>query len=174
MVYGDGWENRWEFLQMYVEAGDMVGYEGGSDEAYCFIGGYNKAFDCVSFEYIRDNYEYMRGLIIAAIDEFGAPEGDTLTPYRMDRLYRFLCVFDLLGLGATYVDSYVNGDEQSRAKYAERYEDVYTYYRDSGMNYQTGTITGEFMPQTMNLDSNPFIQFTAPSMRSHITEMLKG
>jgi len=174
MVYGDGWENMWEFLQMYVEAGNQAGYEGGSTESYCFIGGYNRAFDFVSFEYIRDNYEYMRSLVLAAIDEFGAPEGDGLTPYRMDRLYRFLCVFDLLGLGATYVDSYLNGDEESRAMYLERYTETYNYYLNSGMNYQVATLSGISMPSTINLDTNPFIQFTAPSMRPHITQMLSG
>ncbi|MBE6588219.1 MAG: DUF4838 domain-containing protein [Ruminococcaceae bacterium] len=173
-VYGHGWENMWEFMQMYVEAGDLVGYEGGNTEPYCYVGAYNRAFDFVSFEYIAENYEYMRELIISAINEFDPPEGGEHNSMRIDRLYRFLCTFDLLGLGATYVENYLNGDEASRAAYAERYEETYNYYFESGMRDTVYSKSGIDAPSTCNLDSNPFLQFTAGSVRPHITEMLKG
>lgn len=173
-VYGHGWKYMWEFMNMYVEAGDLVGYEGGNTEAYCFVGAYNRAYDFVSFEYIRDNYEYMRGLIVSAINEFDPPEGGEHNSIRIDRLYRFLCVFDLLGLGATYVSNYVNGDEASRAAYEERYECAYNYYYDSGMRFTVYNNSGIDAPKTINLDSNPFLQFTAGSVRPEITAMLRG
>ncbi len=174
MVYGHGWEYMWEFLQMYVEAGDLVGYEGGGSEPYCFVGAYNRAFDFVSIEYIQENYEYMRNLIISAYNEFDPPEGGEHNSIRMDRLLRFLCCFDLLGLGATYVDNYVNGDDESRALYEERYEWVYNYYFDSGMRFTIYSAWGTDAPAIINLDSNPFLQFTAGSVRPEITEMLNG
>ena len=173
-VYGHGWENMWEFMQMYVEAGDLVGYEGGNDEPYCYVGAYNRAYDFVSFEYIRDNYEYMRGLILATIDEFDPPEGGEHNSMRIDKIYRLLCVFDLLGLGATYVDSYLNGNEASRAAYEERYRQTYDYYFDSGMRFTVYSKSGIDAPATFNLDSNPFLQFTAGSVRPEITAMLNG
>lgn len=172
-VYGDGWENMWEFIEMYEEAGDLVGLENGGTEPYCFVGAYNRAFDFVSIEYIQENYEYMRSLVVATIDEFNnekCPGGES----RLDRLYRFLCVFDLLGLGATYVDSYVNGDEASRKIYEERYEWLYHYYFDSGMRYIVYVNSGIDAPKTCNLDTNPFIQFTAGSLRKDITSIMTG
>lgn len=173
-VYGHGWENIWEFVQMYVEAGDLVGYEGGNTEPYCFVGAYNRAFDFVSFEYIQENYEYMRELIVSAINEFDPPEGGEHNSMRIDKLNRLLCVFDLLGLGATYVDDYLNGDSSSREQYARRYEETYNYYFDSGMRYYVYTKSGIDAPATCNLDSNPFLQFTAGSVRPQITAMLQG
>ncbi len=173
-VYGHGWEYMWEFLQMYVEAGDLVGYEAGRSEPYCFVGAYNRAFDFVSIEYIQENYEYMRNLIISAYNEFDPPKGGEHNSIRMDRLLRFLCCFDLLGLGATYVDNYVNGDDDSRALYEERYEWVYNYYLDSGMRYTIYKAWGTDAPASINLDTNPFLQFTAGSVRPEITAMLNG
>jgi len=170
MVYGHAWENMWEFMQMYEEAGDMAGYEQGSTDPYCFVGAYNRAFDFVSYEYIQENYEYMRSLIIAAIDGYDPPEGAFHNSMRIEKLYKLLCVFDLLGLGATYMDSYVNGDEESRAVYEERYEWVYNYYKDSGMRDYVFNKSGFGMPTTLNLDSNPFTQFTPASAREHINE----
>lgn len=173
-VYGHGWENMWEFMTMYEEAGDLVGYENGGTEPYCFVGAYNRAFDFVSYEYIQENYEYMRSLIVAAIDEFDAPEGGEHNSIRIDKLYRFLCVFDLLGLGATYQDSYVNGDSDSRAVYTERYRWVYNYLADSGMNYTIYSKMGQSAPATFNLDSNPFYQYTSGSVRPEINAILNG
>ncbi len=173
-VYGHGWENMWEFMKMYVEAGNLVGYEGGNTESYCFVGAYNRAFDFVSFEYIRDNYEYMRSLIVSAINEFDPPENGEHNGMRIDKLYHFLCVFDLLGLGATYVDNYVNGDEASRSAYEERYEWAYNYYFDSGMRSYVYSKSGIDAPASFDLNSNPFLQFTAGSVRPHITAMLRG
>ena len=134
---------------------------------------YNRAFDFVNFEYIAENYEYMRGLILAAIDEFDTekvPNGAV----RKDKLDQLLCVFDLLGLGATYVGSYKNGTEEQRAAYEARYREVYDYYLYSGMNYYVTKYSGISMPETFNLDTNPFIQFTAVSVRPEITAALKG
>ncbi len=171
-VYGHGWEYMWEFMEMYVEAGDLVGYENGGTEPYCFVGAYNRAFDFVSYEYIQENYEYMRGLIISAIDNFDAPEGGEHNSMRIDKLYRFLCVFDLLGLGATYEDSYLKGDSDSRALYEERYRWVYDYLGDSGMNYTIYSNMGYAAPATFNLDTNPFYQFTSGSVRNEINSIL--
>ncbi len=173
MTYGEGWEYIYEFLQMYTEAGDLAGYELGGTEPYCFIGNYNRAFDFVNFEYIAENYEYMRGLILSAIEEFDSEKNPAGTS-RTEKLYRLLCVFELLGLGATYVDSYVNADEGSRAVYEERYAWVYEYYDESGMRFFVWRFSGENMPETFNLDTNPFLQFTSASVRPEITEALKG
>lgn len=174
MVYGHGWEYMWEFMQMYVEAGDQVGYENGGTEPYCYVGAYNRAFDFVSVEYINENYEYMRNLIISAYNEFDPPAGGEHNDIRMDRLKRFLCCFDLLGLGATYVENYVNGDSESRAIYEQRYTDTYNYYIDSGMRYTIYSAWGTDAPATINLNTNPFLQFTAGSVRAEITAMLNG
>lgn len=171
-VYGHGWENMWEFMTMYEAAGDVVGLENGGTEPYCFVGAYNRAFDFVSYEYIQENYEYMRSLIVAAIDEFDAPEGSEHNSIRIDRLYRFLCVFDLLGLGATYEDSYLKGDDASRAEYEARYRWVYDYLASSGMNYTIYSKMGQSAPTTFNLDTNPFYQYTSGSVRKEINAIL--
>ncbi|MBE6714218.1 MAG: DUF4838 domain-containing protein [Ruminococcaceae bacterium] len=173
MTYGQGYEYIWEFLEMYEEAGDMAGYENGNTQPYCFVGNYDRAFDVVSFEYIRENYEYMRELLMSAIEAFD-PDKTQGAGQRYERLYKMFCVFELLGLGATYVPSYVNGDELSRAIYEDRYAWVYEYYYESGMRYYVYIHTGIDRPATFNLDSNPFIQFTAGSIRSSITKQLKG
>jgi len=173
MVYGEGWEYIYEFMLLYEKAGDMAGKELGSTESYCFVGAYNRAFDFVSFEYIAENYEYMRGLILSAIEEFDSDKtagGEV----RTEKLYQLLCTFELLGLGATYVDDYKNGTEEQRATYEERYRWAYDYYADSGMRYYVWKYSGMNMPETFNLDSNPFIQFTAASVRPEITKALQG
>lgn len=173
MIYGEGWEHIYEFMKMYEEAGDLAGKELGSTESYCFVGAYNRAFDFVSFEYIAENYEYMRSLIVAALDEFDA-EKNPKGAGRTEKLYQLLCTFDLLGLGATYVDSYKNGTDEQRATYEERYRWLYDYYIESGMRYYCWNYSGMAAPETFNLDSNPFIQFTAASVRPEITKALQG
>lgn len=173
-VYGEGWEYIREFLAMYIEAGDMSGYENGGTVPYCWIGGYDRAFDCVSYEYIRDNYEEMRSLLLSAIE---AHKGSLSNggDYREIKLNKLFAVFELLGLGATYADSYLKGDAESRAEYEKRYHWFYDFYLNSGMKYYNDRTGGtDNYPATCNLDTNPFLQFTGGSMRPTITKALQG
>ena len=55
---------------MYEEAGNVTGLETGGDVPHCFVGNHARAYNTTSIIYLQENYEYMRGLILSAIEAF--------------------------------------------------------------------------------------------------------
>ncbi|MBR6676791.1 MAG: DUF4838 domain-containing protein [Clostridia bacterium] len=172
--YGRGWENIYQLIQMYEEAGNAVGFEGGNqNSSYCYIGNYDRAYDLVSVVYMNENYETMRNLILAAIEE----HDESLTTnsgYTTTKLNNLFYAFEILGLGATYLDHYVNGTEEQRAEYKKRADSFLEYYLNTGMTVSSYTEYHAKVPEVFDLDAgNPaYYFFPGGSRRSVVIELL--
>ncbi|MBQ4066594.1 MAG: DUF4838 domain-containing protein [Clostridia bacterium] len=169
--YGEGWEYIYEFIQMYEEAGDVAGYELDGTEPHCFVGNHARAYDTTSVVYINENYEYMRGLLLSAIDAYvdGKTTNDGLRIKKLNDLFN---CFEILGLGATYVDNYMNGTDEQRAEYEERYTAFLGYAKNNGMRVSS---YAEFntLPATVDLSVNPASHFLlACTWRAKIEPLL--
>ncbi len=175
MVYGRGYEYIYEFLMMYEEAGDLCGTETGGDVPYCFIGNYDRAYDFVSITYINENYEEMRDLLLAAI-EANEPSLTTNSGLRESKLQNLFYCFEILGLGATYLDNYKNGTEEEKAEFAKRFDAFYSYYKSTGMTTSSYTDYDENRPENIDLDlQNPaYYFFPGGSRRASINALLGG
>lgn len=173
--YGRGWESIYKLIQLYEEAGNAVGFEGDNqNSSYCFIGNYDRAYDCVSVVYMNENYETMRNLILAAIDANNANNNTTNKNYTTKKLNDLFNAFEILGLGATYLDNYVNGTEEQRAEYERRYTDFLNYYWNNGMTVSYYAEYNNKVPQTVDLDSgNPcYYFFPGASRRLAVLNLL--
>lgn len=172
--YGRGWENIYTLIQMYEEAGNAVGFEGGNqDTTYCYIGNYDRAYDLVSVIYMKENYETMRNLILAAIEEHDESV-TTNSGYTTTKLNNLFYAFEMLGLGATYLDNYVNGTEDQRAEYKERADAFLEYYLNTGMTVSSYSEYHAKVPEQFDLDAgNPsYYFFPGGSRRVVVTNLL--
>ncbi len=172
--YGRGWENIYTLIQMYEEAGNAVGFEGGNqDSSYCYIGNYDRAYDFVSVVYLNENYETMRNLLLAAIEE-NDTEATTNSHYTTSKLNNLFYAFEILGLGATYVDYYVNGTEEQRAEYKNRADAFLEYYLSTGMNVSSYPEYHAAVPDQFDLEAgNPaYFFFPGGSRRLVVTNLL--
>ncbi len=172
MAYGNGWEYVYEFIQMYEDAGDAVGFEFGDEgeASYCYIGNYDRAYDFVSAAYLQENYETMRNLLLAAIEAFDDSQ-TTNDGLRVTRLNNLFNCFEILGLGAVYVPNYVNGNDEQRAEYTERYTEFYNYAVRTGLRI-SGSNT---IPDKIDLSINPAISYLiAGSRRENVNTILLG
>ncbi len=169
--YGDGWEYIYEFIQMYEEAGDVSGLENGGEVPHCFVGNHARAYDTTSIVYIKENYEEMRNLILAAIDAYN--KGKTTNDgTRIKKLNDLFNCFEILGLGAIYVDNYMNGTDEQRAEYEARYATFLKYANDNGMRVSSYSEYNT-LPSTVDLSVNPASHFfLGCSWRSNILTLL--
>jgi len=142
MYYGDGYEYIYEYIMMQNEAGDLVP---------CFINNFDRPGDMMSYEYLAENYEYMRGLIIKALEMAEREECVT-------RLEHLLMCCDFMGLSSVYEEMYVSGDAESKAAYEERYTEFYNYVSDNHI-----VIFSEpsyySVPDSVDFTINPMTQF---------------
>ena len=173
--YGRGWKNIYKLIQMYEEAGDAVGFEGGNqNSSYCYIGNYDRAYDMVSIAYVNEHYEEMRDLILAAISENNANHDTTNTNYTAKKLNDLFNAFEILGLGATYLDHYVNGTDAQKAEYERRYTDFLNYYWNNGMTVSSYEEYNSKVPSTVDLSvGNPaYYFFPGGSRRLTVTNLM--
>ncbi len=109
IYYGDGWQ----YIREYIELVDAA-----SDELGCWTNNYDRPFNMNNEAYFRDNYDYLDSLFEKAL----AAAANDIHRNRVE-LCRMQC--DFLGLSATYQTKYVEGTEETRAIYAERYARLY-------------------------------------------------
>jgi len=94
IYYGAGYEYIYEYLVMQDISGTMD---------TCYLNNYSYPQDMYDEEYLADNYEYMRGLIVLAIIMAeGADE--------IEHLEKLLVTCDFTGLSAVHKDWYTNGN----------------------------------------------------------------
>ncbi len=128
LFYGEGYEYIYEYVVMQDEAGNLNP---------CYVNNLDYPGDMFNYEYIGENYEYMRELVLKAL---AVAEGDEI--YRIERL---LVNCDFLGLSATFNAVMRDGtDEGAKAVFVERYEAMDSYIRSHGLNigiYDINTIT---------------------------------
>ena len=157
---------------MYEEAGNQVGFEIENGTTYCFIGNYDRAYDLVSVVYINENYETMRNLILAAIEEYD-PAHAKNSGYIEKKLNDLFYAFEILGLGATYLDNYVNGTKEQKAEFEKRYTEFLNYYHSTGMTVSSYSEYSDAVPTEVDLSHNPcYYFFPGGSRRGYVTALL--
>ena len=160
MFYGDGYEYLYEYIQMQDEAGNVndvpvldadgnpVLDENGEPvtDIICYINNCDYPGDMFDYEYIRDNYEYMRGLLTKAL---ALAEGD-----QIQKVERLIVSCDALGLSACHTSWYEEGtDEAKKALFVERYTWMYNYIKSHNMNVGLGANVQTIQ---LDLDKTPF------------------
>ncbi|MBQ7835772.1 MAG: hypothetical protein IJ389_00800 [Clostridia bacterium] len=110
--YGDGYEYIYEYIVMQDEAGNATNY--------CFANNVDYPGDMYDYDYIRENYEEMRNLILKAI---ALAEGDD----QIKRCSYLLVNCEFLGLSAYHKDYMVSEDAEWNAEYESRYEWMFNY-----------------------------------------------
>lgn len=119
MYYGDGYEELYQFILMQNEAGDRMP---------CFINNWDRPRQMYDYQYIDENYEDMRSLLVTAREKAFDDE-------QRSRLETMLVCFDFLGLSCVYHRYYKNtDDEELRQLYRDRYDYMYEYIRDNNMD----------------------------------------
>lgn len=118
VYYGPGYEKIYELAVMYEAAGDQ------GDQ--CYTNNVDYPGDMFGYEYFRDNYEYMRQLILDAMDMAASDD-------QHQRLEWLLIGCDVLGLSAKHADWYVNGTDETKALYVERFTWMYNYVMETNM-----------------------------------------
>ena len=151
--YGKGWEYVYEYLCMQDEASDcndfiqadssgnpVIGADGQPVRRIaCYINNLDYMGDMFDYEYMGENYEYMRELIL---------KGMALVPAsdkQMYQRYEFLLMnVEMIGLSAVRKSWYLdpNADPEKKATYMERYDWLFKFLRDERMNYGDG-LNGE-------------------------------
>lgn len=130
MYYGDGAEYILEYIKMQDHAGNInttSGKEYGTIESYCYTNNLDYPGDMFDYAYMRDNYEYMRGLILKAL---ALAEGNQIR-----RCEYLLMNAEFLGLSACHNSMYLEStDEAQKAEYVKRYEWLYNFIKDSGVD----------------------------------------
>ena len=171
--YGRGWENIYTVVQMFEEAGDAVGFETSAGSSYCYIGNYDRAYDLVSVVYLNDNYETIRNLILEAIDMYDS-ELTTNSSMVVKKLNDLFNYFEILGLGATYLDNYVNGTDDQRAEYATRAAEFLSYYHTNGMTVSSYEEYSANVPSEFDLEAGNPVYYFCPggSRRAHVIALL--
>ena len=130
-------------------AGDLCGT--------CFVSNFDRPGDMYSYEYIDENYEYMRQLLCDAIDMCESLDRVKRDMY-VRRLEILLICFDFLGLSSSYDRMYTYGDEDSRALYEERYTYMYNGIKSHGMIIFSDPATYS-LPDSIDSTENPMKQF---------------
>ncbi len=144
--YGAGWEYVYEYLCMQDEAGnvnDVKDYdehgnpvldENGNHKSHiiCYINNLDYMGDMFDYEYMVENYEYMRELILKGMALVPADDA------QMYQRYEFLLMnVEMVGLSAVRKSWYIdeNATAENKAKYMERYDWLFKFLRDERMNY---------------------------------------
>jgi len=149
--YGAGWEYVYEYICMQDECSNVnvVGcqgenavpvYDENGEHIYavsCYINNCDYMGDMFNYEYLNENYDYMRELILKAM-ALSTP-GDK----QMYQRYEFLLMnVEMLGLSAVRKSWYLSEDatEEQKTKYMERYDWLFnfltteTLYDGDGIN----------------------------------------
>ncbi len=148
--YGNGWEYVYEYICMQDEAANLnvVGcqdssanpiYDENGQHKYavsCYISDIDLMGDMFSYEYMNENYEYMRELILKGMAL--VPEEDK----QMQQRYEFLLMnVEMIGLSAVRKSWYLAEDatDEHKATYMERYDWLFSFLRyenlyDDGIN----------------------------------------
>lgn len=140
IYYGDGYEELWEYILMQTEAGDRCGT--------CFINNFDRPGDMYSYEYLGENYEYMRDLLESAYEKVNTDD-------QKEHMEQLLVCCDFMGLSSVHTDWYTNGENVDL--YCERYNWMYNYIKDNEMEIFSSELF--LLPPSCVYDVNPMTQF---------------
>ncbi len=116
--FGEGYEYIYEYIVMQDEAGNALGK--------CYENNLDYPGDMFDYDYIHENYEYMRELVLKAM---ALAEGD-----QIKRCEYILVNCDFLGLSAHHKDYLSSEDAEWKAEYEERYTWMFNYIRTNYRN----------------------------------------
>lgn len=136
MDFGEGYEYIYEYIVMQDEAGNATDR--------CYENNIDYPGDMFDYDYIHDNYEYMRELVLKAM---ALAEGR-----QVKRCEYILVNCDFLGLSATHADYMASEDAEVRAEYEERYTWMFNFIK--GGNYRYLAWRWETNIQDFELDFN--------------------
>ncbi|MBQ3528626.1 MAG: DUF4838 domain-containing protein [Clostridia bacterium] len=142
VYFGGGAEEIFEYMGMLTEAGDLSGT--------CFVNNFDRPGDMYSYEYLAENYEYMRGLLVSALEKAKSKD-------QQDHVLKALVCCDFMGLSSVHTDWYVNGE--NKELYCERYTWMYNTLIEQGMTTIFSTPDYYLVPSTIDFEINPMIQF---------------
>ena len=142
MWYGEGYEELWEYIEMQTEAGDRCGT--------CFINNFDRPGDMYSYEYLAENYVYMRGLLETA-------HAKAKNHAQKTRVETLLVTCDFMGLSSLHTEWYLEGTEETKQLYMDKYLWMHHYIKTHGMRIFSGSVY-EF-PEEVIYDVNPMTQF---------------
>ena len=138
--FGDGYEEVFRYLEMLEAAADAGGV--------CYVNNCDYPGDMYGYEYIRDNYEEMRMIL-----ELALHKADTSS--ERTKVERLIMNCDALGLSACYKSYYVEGTDEERELYCERYRDLYNYIKNNGIRTFSGN-SFDFSSNPLDYDKPPF------------------
>jgi len=138
--YGEGYRELYEYILMQTEAGDRCGT--------CFINNYDRPGDMYSYEYLGENYEYMRGLLESAYAKAGSDA-------QRKRIETLIMSCDFMGLSSLHTEWYLNGE--NRELYVERYDGLYNFIKNNDIVIFSESIYQ--LPSSIDYETNPMVQF---------------
>ncbi len=152
IFYGEGYEYIYEYIWMHDEAGNR--------SEICYVNNCDYPGDMFDYEYSRDNYEYMRGLLTKAL---ALAEGD-----QIGRIERLIVSCDALGLSACHRSWYLEGTEETKALYVERYTWMYNYIKNNHLNVGLGA---DVQNIALDFEKAPFVlYYTGGTWRASLDE----
>lgn len=136
-AYGSGWRYLREYLDMWVEAGDLSG---------CWMGNFNQPQEIVSLPYYSENYEKMCEL-------FDNAEKYADTSAQAELIRKFRCQMEFLALCGDYKPMFVEGTEEQKAEYQRRYSELYNFIKTNNIPITWNGI--EQLPETDVVTDTP-------------------
>ena len=120
IYYGAGWEYVYEYILMQDEA---------SSENPCYVNNLDYPGDMFGYEYIGENYEYMRELVLKAMAAAETEDEKQHCEY-------LLMNIEFLGLSALHKSWYTSEEatEEHKALYEERYTWLYNYIKNNNID----------------------------------------
>ena len=140
--YGEGVDEIFKYIEMQTAAGDECGT--------CFTNNYDRPGDMFSYEYLAENYEEMRALLEGAYEK-------TVSDAQREKITKLMVTCDFMALSSLHTEMYVNGSEESRQEFAERYEWMYNKLKEYNMRIFSSDIYN--IPDKCDPTENPMIQF---------------
>ncbi len=138
--YGEGYEELYQYILMQTEAGDQCGT--------CFINNFDRPGDMYSYDYLAENYEEMRALLVTAYEK-------AETSDQKKRVQTLLVCCDFMGLSSVHTSWYLDGENKSL--YMERYDWMYNYVKNNNMRVFSSEIYQ--LPSKIDYEINPMVQF---------------
>lgn len=141
MMYGDGYEDLYEYILHLEEAGNATG---------CFITNYDRPGDMYSLPYLAEHYEEMRELLVTALSK-------AERQMSRDKIEILIALCDFMGLSAVHGEWYKNGTAEQKAHYEQRYTDMFNFMHEKQL-VPYGDPSVYHLPETISFDETPLVQ----------------
>ncbi|MBQ8474957.1 MAG: DUF4838 domain-containing protein, partial [Clostridia bacterium] len=141
IFYGDGYEEIFKYIEMQNEAGD--------ENKVCFVNNCDYPGDMYSYDYIRDNYEEMRELLLVALEK-------AETDAQKQNVMYLIVGCDVLGLSACHKSWYLEGSDEQKELYTKLYTEMLDYMKEN--NIDPG-VNCNIQEVELDLSKTPLVAF---------------